>query len=203
MIAAAVALVPRLDCRYQSLSQRSGNRFASDNCSRYCIVLSAIVALTSTPTRPKPPQAADLVPHFSTATYELLRIPPQIAGSVLGHPNEAAPACAPKTMEPVLHSVLRVPDLHAVPVPARIAEPTPPRAAARRFIKRTSLSLNNPHASTRHPRVGRCRHPLPWRDRHHTCALSLFAYARCSCKLEGCRVSALFHGSPGKALRLL
>ena len=77
---------------------------------RYRTTLSAIVALTSTPTRTKPPQAADLVPPSSTTTYELLRIPPQVAGSVSGHHK---PTRRAKTMVPHLHSVLRVPDLHA------------------------------------------------------------------------------------------
>jgi hypothetical protein len=84
-------------------------------------------------------------------------------------------------MVPLLHSVLRVPDLHAVAG----VRPTPPRAAARRFIKRTSLSLNNPHARTRHrcalesSRTMQAPVALAGRTGHHTCAFSRSAYARC------------------------
>jgi hypothetical protein len=151
-----------------------------DFLARYSTVLSAIVALTSTPTRTKQPQAADLVPPSTDYYVRTPPIPPQVAGSASGTPTPALRK--DKTMVPHLHSVLRVPDLHAV-------------AAARRFIKRTSLSLNNPHARTRHP----ARWRAPSSDamqapgikdrttsvalaerRYHTCAFSCSAYARCS-----------------------
>jgi hypothetical protein len=136
-----VVLVPRLDCRYQSLSRRSTSSFASD-FSRYSTALSTMVALTSTPTRTKPRRQLTWCHAAST------------------NPSDTASGCrfsirTPQARRkqwfgPAQH--LRVPDLHAVPDPARIAAYATTRPS-RRFMKRTSLSLNNPHARTRHPRA--------------------------------------------------
>lgn len=90
MITAAVAPVPRLNCRYQSLSRQLEIVSFPDFLRRYRTALSANVALTSTTTRTKPPQAADPVPPANTTTYELLRIPPRVAGSVSGHHKQPA-----------------------------------------------------------------------------------------------------------------
>ena len=106
--------MPRLDCRYQSLSQHAWElcRFPTLLARYSSTALSAIVALTSTPTHTKQPQPADLVPPSTGYYVRTPPIPPQVASSVSGTPPPAN--CKTKTMVPHLHSVQRVPDLHAV-----------------------------------------------------------------------------------------
>ena len=181
MIAAAlVAMVPRLDCRYQSLSRQPGNCVVSRLSSRYRTALSAIVALTSTPTRTKQPQAADLVPHFTT-TYELLRsrlrLQVQYRDTI---------STRRKTMVPHLHSVLRVPDLHAgAGAGQRHHAPGQTFHQAHILVPKQPACQNTPsarwalQAAMQAPGRKRMSCCLGKR-RHHTCALSLSAYARCS-----------------------
>ena len=205
MITAAVALVPRLDCRYRSLSQQLEIVSFPDFSSRYRTALSAIVALTSTPTRTKPPQAADLVPPSSTTTYELLRSRLRMQVQHQAHHKPAAKQWY-RTCTAFCAFLI------SMPVPAQANATTRP---ARRFIKRTSLSPNNPHARTRHlARWGELQSSDAGTRRaesstslvaladagHHTCALSLSAYARCSLPASTKDAVSLprCHGSPGK-----
>jgi hypothetical protein len=139
-----VALVPRLDCRYRSLSRRSGNPFASGFfTTQHCTIghCSTDVHTNSHETA----TAADLVPR---CLYELLRYRLRLQVQY----QDTRKHCENNGSGPAQR--LRVPDLHAVPDPARIAAYATTRPS-RRFIKRTSLSLNNPHARTRHPRAAK------------------------------------------------
>jgi len=199
MITAAVALVPRLDCRYRSLSQQLEIVSFPDFSSRYRTALSAIVALTSTPTRTKPPQAADLVPPSSTTTYELLRIPPQVAGSVSGHHK---PTRRAKTMVPHLHSVLRVPDLHAgAGAGQRHHAPGQTFHQAHILVPIQPACQNTPSCALGRAPKQRCRHPEGGKQhvsrclgRRRTSYLRAFPFCVRSMqparKHEGCRVSA-------------
>lgn len=184
MITAAVALVPRLDCRYRSLSQQLEIVSFPDFSSRYRTALSAIVALTSTPTRTKPPQAADLVPPSSTTTYELLRIPPQVAGSVSGHHK---PIRRAKTMVPHLHSVLRVPDLHAgAGAGQRHHAPGQTFHQAHILVPKQPACQNTPSCAlgelqSSDAGTRRAESALPWQTQDIILArFPLSAYARCS-----------------------
>ena len=155
--------------------------------SRYCIdgtAVSAIVALTSTPTRTKPPQAADLVPPFTIYYYvRTPSIPPQVAGSASGTPHSKA--ARRKTMVPHLHSVLRVPDLHAVAgAGLRHHAPRPDVSSSAHPCPQTTRMPEHAIFSKE-----RCRHPAvqcsaltAWQMQTsylRLCALSVSAYARC------------------------
>jgi len=112
-----VALVPRLDCRYRSLSRRTGNAFASD-FSRYNTALPAIVVLTSTPTRTKPPRQLTWYHAASTNSSDTA------SGCRF---SIRTPTSTAKTMVPGLHSVCAF--LISMPCRTqRASQPTPPRA---------------------------------------------------------------------------
>jgi hypothetical protein len=112
-------------------------------------------------------------------------------------------------MVPHLHSVLRVPDLHAVAgAGLRHHAPWPDVSSSAHPCPQTI-----PHARTRHLSQAAMQAPgsavqcttrcarLLGRCRHHTCVFARFPFLRtldAGCKLEGCRVSASCHGSPGK-----
>lgn len=85
--------------------------------------------------------AADLVPP---SHYELLRLRLRLQVQYEDTTTVA------KTMILALGTSARVPDLHAVPDPARIASYATTRLSIR-FIRRTSLSPNVMHAITRRP----------------------------------------------------
>ena len=194
--------MPRLDCRYQSISQHAWElcRFPTLLARYSSTALSAIVALTSTPTHTKQPQPADLVPPSTGYYVRTPPIPPQVAGSASGTPNTRI---AQRRKQWYRSCTAFCAFLISMPLPAQdLRHHAPP---ARRFIKRTSLSPNNPHARTRHsarwsfPKC-RCRHPDRWQARfHHICALSSSDGRSMQLASSKDAVSLLCcHGSPGQ-----
>jgi hypothetical protein len=160
--------------------------------SRYCIdgtAVSAIVALTSTPTRTKPPQAADLVPpSLPTTTYELLRSRLRLQ---VQHQDTTS---SRKTMVPHLHSVLRVPDLHAVAgAGLRHHAPRPDvSSSAHPCPQTTRMPEHAIFSKRRHPAVQCTIRCAAWQMQTsylRLCALSVSEYARC--RLQARRMPCL------------
>lgn len=169
--------MPRLDCRYQSLSQHAWElcRFPTLLARYGSTALSAIVALTSTPTRTKQPQPADLVPPSTNYYVRTPPIPPQVAGSASGTPLRCAKQWY-RTCTAFCAFLI------SMPLPAQ-AYATTRRGQtfhqAHILVPKQPACQNTPFCALESSRTMQAPVALAGQDIHHTCAFSRSAYARC------------------------